>query len=41
MDNNKYWSNIVTQKSNALMLKPGIFTWKSPRKIAKFKTISR
>lgn len=36
--NNKsktYWSKEVTEKSNALMLEPGIFTWKSSKKIAK------
>ena len=30
----KRWSNKVTQNSNALMLEPGLFTWKSPKKIA-------
>lgn len=29
------WSNKVTQTSNALILEPGVFTWKSPKKIAK------
>jgi hypothetical protein len=29
------WSGKVTQNSRALMLEPGIFTWNSPRKIAK------
>ena len=30
----KLWSQNVPKKSNALDLEPGIFTWKSPRKIA-------
>jgi hypothetical protein len=30
----KYWSGEVTKKSNALDLEPGVFTWKSPRRIA-------
>lgn len=29
------WSQQVTQKSNALMLEPGVFTWNSPKEIAK------
>lgn len=28
------WSGSVTQKSNALDLEAGVFTWKDPRKIA-------
>lgn len=31
----KYWSSEVTRTSNALMLEPGVFTWKSPKKIAR------
>lgn len=31
----KYWSGEVTRKSNALVLEPGVFTWKSPKAIAK------
>jgi len=31
---NKYWSGEVTQKSNALDLEGGVFTWDNPRKIA-------
>jgi hypothetical protein len=30
----KYWSGEVTQKSNALDLEYGVFTWNHPRKIA-------
>ena len=30
-----YWSGRVTKTSFALMLEPGIFTWKSPKRIAK------
>lgn len=30
----KYWSGEVTQKSNALDLEEGVFTWKNPEKIA-------
>lgn len=30
----KKWSQEVTEKSNALELEEGIFTWKEPRKIA-------
>ncbi len=29
------WSQKVTKESNALDLEKGVFTWKSPRKIAK------
>ncbi len=29
------WSQEVTQKSNALDLEQGVFTWKDPKKIAK------
>lgn len=29
------WSAKVTKNSNALMLEPGVFTWKSPKRIAK------
>lgn len=28
------WSDPVTKYSRALALEPGVFTWKSPRKIA-------
>ncbi len=28
------WSQRVTRESNALDLEPGVFTWKSPRRIA-------
>jgi len=31
----KYWSAEVTERSNALDLEPGVFTWKDPRRIAK------
>ena len=30
----KKWSQQVTDKSNALDLEEGVFTWKDPRKIA-------
>lgn len=30
----KYWSGKATRESNALDLEPGVFTWKSPKKIA-------
>lgn len=30
----KYWSGQVTEKSNALDLEEGVFTWDNPRKIA-------
>lgn len=29
----KYWSKEVTEKSFALALEPGVFTWKDPKKI--------
>lgn len=29
-----YWSAEVTQRSNALDLEPGVFTWKDPKEIA-------
>jgi len=31
----KRWSRRVTETSNALDLEPGVFTWKSPRRIAR------
>jgi hypothetical protein len=31
---NKYWSDRVTRKSNALDLEDGVFTWDDPKKIA-------
>lgn len=31
----KMWSGGVTEKSNALDLEQGVFTWKDPRRIAK------
>ncbi len=31
---NKYWSGEVTEKSNALDLEYGVFTWDNPKKIA-------
>lgn len=31
----KKWSQKVTQKSNALDLEAGVFTWKDPKKIAR------
>jgi hypothetical protein len=34
MVHQKRWSQAVTEHSNALDLKPGIFTWDDPRKIA-------
>jgi hypothetical protein len=30
----KYWSAEVTEKSDALDLEGGVFTWKNPKKIA-------
>lgn len=30
----KYWSAEVTERSNALDLEPGVFTWDDPRRIA-------
>jgi hypothetical protein len=30
----RYWSNKVTQKSNALDLEAGVFTWTDPKRIA-------
>jgi len=30
----KKWSQIVTEKSNALDLEKGVFTWKNPKLIA-------
>jgi hypothetical protein len=32
---NKRWSGKVTRESNALALDPGVFTWKSPARIAR------
>ena len=34
LNKKKYWSKEVTEKSVALDLEEGVFTWKSPRKIA-------
>lgn len=34
MINKKYWSQKVTETSNALDLERGVFTWKNPKKIA-------
>lgn len=31
----KKWSQNVTERSNALDLEPGVFTWKNPKGIAK------
>ncbi len=31
---NKYWPGKVTKESNALDLELGVFTWKSPKRIA-------
>jgi len=31
---NRRWSQHVTQNSNALDLEPGVFTWKTPKRIA-------
>jgi len=31
---NKYWSAHVTEQSDALDLKEGVFTWKNPKRIA-------
>jgi len=31
----RYWSNEVTQKSNALDLERGVFTWRDPKRIAR------
>ncbi|MBU1179502.1 DUF3175 domain-containing protein [Patescibacteria group bacterium] len=33
--NKKYWSGHVTEYSNALDLDTDVFTWKSPKRIAK------
>ncbi len=33
-DKPKYWSAEVTQRSAALDLEPGVFTWKDPARIA-------
>ncbi len=30
----KYWSAAATERSNALDLEPGVFTWIDPRRIA-------
>ena len=30
----KRWSQQVTERSNALELEPGVFTWRDPRRIA-------
>jgi hypothetical protein len=30
-----YWSAAVTQRSNALDLEPGVFTWTDPQRIAR------
>ena len=30
----RYWSQRVTEESDALDLEPGVFTWTNPRKIA-------
>ena len=32
---NKFWSAKVNQRSNALDLEQGVFTWNDPQKIAK------
>jgi len=32
--NKKYWSKQVTERSDALDLEEGVFTWKEPKKIA-------
>lgn len=34
VNRNTNWSAEVTQKSNALDLEPGVFTWSDPKKIA-------
>jgi len=34
MGKRSYWSEKVTQESNALDLEEGVFTWKDPEKIA-------
>ena len=31
----RYWSGEVTEKSDALDLEEGVFTWKNPKKIAR------
>jgi len=31
----KRWSQAVTEKSNALDLDPGVFTWRDPKRIAR------
>jgi hypothetical protein len=31
----KKWSQIVTERSNALDLEEGVFSWKDPKRIAK------
>lgn len=35
MPKKKYWSKNVTEKSVALDLKEGVFTWRDPKKIAR------
>jgi len=35
MGSKKYWSGEVTEKSDALDLEEGVFTWKNPKKIAR------
>jgi len=35
MSSKKYWSEAVTKRSPAMILEPGVFTWKNPKKIAK------
>ena len=34
-DRKKYWSQKVTEESNALDLAEGVFTWSDPKKIAR------
>jgi hypothetical protein len=34
-DSGRYWSDRVTQHSNALDLEPGVFTWPDPERIAR------
>lgn len=35
VNKNKQWSARVTQKSDALDLEEGVFTWRDPRRIAR------
>ncbi len=34
-DGQRYWSHRVMQRSDALDLEPGVFTWRDPKRIAR------